>query len=303
MESLDKQQAMLSKEYQRWTADPFNTEFVYEESYSKRVEPFVASSGKDRTLTLSLDIAFGQISVWHMMQFQHGALNLDEYHSDHLTHSVLIDFYRQICRYGAQATDIGGRDKFHHDDFITFARLMALGWKDHAEYFAQTAVKMDDLELVLDFLEYETLPLPLEWVSFLLMRDWSGVKWPLDCDPVILGEMGPYGDLLTVWRDPDLKVFEKALIAAADQHVKDCGRDDILFPITKDQYWLWPVELLAICQARRLVGLPLPQLEHPLFKQTQMSVLPKVSPAPAPDPRIAAALAIFEGISGNAVAF
>lgn len=301
MGSLDKQKTMLSKEYGRWTSDPFNTSFVYEESYSETVKPFVACPSRDGALHLPM--ALGAISTWHMMQFQHGALNEEEYHNDHLAHSVLLDFYGQICKYGARASKVGGRQKFCHADFITFARLMALGWKDHAQYFAQTAVKMDDMELVSDFLEYESLPLPLEWVSFLLMRDWASVILPLDCDPTILTRMGPYGHLLEVWRDPDLEVFEKALVGAADQHVTDCGRDDVLFPITKDQYWLWPVELFAICQARRLGGLPLPQFQHPLFTQTPLGALPDITQPPVPDPRIATALGIYQEISGHVVTF
>jgi|GEM_PF-3087338 len=77
--------------------------------------------------------------------------------------------------------------------------------------------------------------------------------------------LGPYQSLIDAWNDPD--EFPKQLLKACDYHCEQTFDDPKGYPaFTWMPYNVFPVEILAIQRVRRDLGLPTPEIEHPLLE-------------------------------------
>lgn len=86
-------------------------------------------------------------------------------------------------------------------------------------------------------------------------------------------KLGVYQTLLDAWDSP--KDISKALVDACDFHVKQARGEDGAF--CHMPYDLAPFEILAIQRVRRDLGLPTPEIDHPLL-QTPLARPPEQPP-------------------------
>lgn len=81
-------------------------------------------------------------------------------------------------------------------------------------------------------------------------------------------ELGPYGDVLDAWNDPEQLV--PAMYGICDYHCRNLmqksGRRDPWPPFTDPPFDLMPYEILAINAFRKQLGLESPTLDHPLLE-------------------------------------
>ena len=96
-------------------------------------------------------------------------------------------------------------------------------------------------------------------------------KKPLDFAPDVA--LGVYGKVLDAWDSP--KDFAKALLDACDFHVQQARGEDGEF--CHMPYDLAPFEILAVQRVRRDLGLPTPEIDHPLL-QTPLARPPEQPP-------------------------
>ena len=84
----------------------------------------------------------------------------------------------------------------------------------------------------------------------------------------IPSEWGMYADILTHWHSPEL--LAQAMVAACDYHCQNMtgmgGRKGRYPEFRNPPFDLIPWEILAIQQVRKRLGLPTPELDHPLLK-------------------------------------
>lgn len=298
-DKLEKHKTDLTGYYQEWLSDPSNTTRLRDKSLAAMGQ-FIESDGTEKVKPLYHNLS--AIKYWYLVHGFHNTLAEGELDLENLGQFLFCGFWGLRVCHGLRASGLNPRADFSDKDIVHFSALLAAGWRKQAEQFGQMAHHMRDLDGVPEPLAWSVLPKPQELISILLMRDILQLDWPLMHEPD-MEEMGPYGALLQVWKDPDVRRFTTALDAAAERHVADCGYDDILFPNTDSRFWLWPVELLAVCRAREWQGLPPARPEHPLFHATPLGQLPHPIPVPKPDSRIDTALRLFARLSNGAMPY
>jgi hypothetical protein len=93
-----------------------------------------------------------------------------------------------------------------------------------------------------------------------------------------------FNALFDLWREPDAGALVDVCLAACDFHTQRCAveKDGDWHEFTS---WLWsrtPIEILLLFKLRQLIGLPNPQLDHPLMN-TPLGKLPEKEVTCEPD--------------------
>ena len=104
--------------------------------------------------------------------------------------------------------------------------------------------------------------IPFQPFMFKLYCLWVGEEISFSDD--VADPLGPYQPLIDAWDDED--EFAEALVQACDYHCQESfDRAKGYPPFVWGPYDVYPVEILAIQRVRRDLGLPTPEIDHPLL--------------------------------------
>jgi hypothetical protein len=116
------------------------------------------------------------------------------------------------------------------------------------------------------------------WFCLRLFADWYGLheeRWPDHPFPA-----AEYEELLGAWRSPDASDLCSVLLAICDRHTAECfkwgDKPDKHGDFVDDVYWAWPIEVHMVFRLREDLGLPIPEVDHPLMKTPLGIYLPPV---------------------------
>lgn len=154
----------------------------------------------------------------------------------------------------------------HLDAFAqTLAQLYSLRWLDQAHDFGRWLV-----DGTLAGYCYDAKPMfrnCAPWFFLNLYADRANLKvehWPEHPFPA-----PEYDRLLACWRTTDEAELAGALLAACDRHTHECfGRstsESKQQDFSLDTVMGWPIEVHMIVRLREALGLPNPELDHPLM--------------------------------------
>ncbi|MHB1425943.1 MAG: hypothetical protein ACYC3I_22495 [Gemmataceae bacterium] len=119
---------------------------------------------------------------------------------------------------------------------------------------------------------------PFRPFMFKLYTLWAGVDITFRDD--VPDPIGRYQQLIDSWQDAE--AFPQALRDACDYHCVQCIDDaDLKHDFVWPPYHIFPVEILAIQRIRRDLGLPVPDIHHPLLESPLMQV--PATPPPVHD--------------------
>jgi hypothetical protein len=204
-----------------------------------------------------------------------------------------LDFWRRSVAYRYWALRMGRRGAWILDVANTAAFCLVLGWTEYAvPLFQQLAkdlihggsIAYDDKKKPYHnprgIGDYDDKKKPYfqrrtQYFLIRMVADWQGIVLPslprqADDEPL-------FAALLKHWRSPDLDVLTPLLLAACDRHTHlvMVRKDSPDFETSGDLTYI-PFEILAIFRLRQMLGLPNPQLDHPLMA-TPMGALPPIT--------------------------
>ncbi|WP_284777150.1 hypothetical protein [Agrobacterium sp. lyk4-40-TYG-31] len=191
-------------------------------------------------------------------------------------------------------------------DFVNgLAQVMTVGWKERSELLGRLALRELEKDSILRGKFYggalgqgvTSFGFPYAFMD--IVADWLNVdetstqtEWREKVYEEYAGGYGGWAELVAQWREPDVVVFHRILVKAADYHVAQShdmetkgdkrSRTEKHYEIEPDAYWAFPVLLLMVLRMREWVGLENPgYLNHDLFQMGVFKELPK--PLPWPD--------------------
>ncbi len=136
---------------------------------------------------------------------------------------------------------------------------------------------------------------------FNLYSQFAGL--PLDSALAGLKVREPYDAMLELWRSDDLDSLQGALLAACEYHVARSREHNNkeYFEFCTENFRLQPVEILAVLRMRELLGLVVPQIDHPIMNTPAGALYPttRVEPDPIIEPALKAALMHYEARRKN----
>ncbi|MBO0664597.1 hypothetical protein LQ948_18675 [Jiella sp. MQZ9-1] len=267
------------KDVRAWVNDSFNKELLYDDSVSSLIKPFLADGESQKKL---IPGGFGDISSWYLRLAEDKSLNNTTYPDEELALSGIYTFWYYETAYAIMESDDPAGYLFSITDFTNVSTMLSLGWMNHADRLAETMFDRWDVEEDGNgSISWESLPLYLPWLSVKLYKAWRGLDEVFDFEPRDEQLEGFYPLLKAIF-DPSASTFGEALIEAADFHVMGIGTDDY-DPVRDEEYWLFPVEILAACRIRQQRGLDIPYVEHPLFDATPLGRYHSPLPVPRDD--------------------
>ncbi len=254
------------KDVRAWVSDIFNKELLYDNSVNDSVIPFLSDGKSQKKLIPS---CLRDISSWYLRLAEDKNLNNTIYPDEELGLSGIYTFWHYETAHAIMETDDPAGYRFSMRDFTTVSTMLSLGWMNHANRLAETMLdRWDAQEDGNRSISWESLPQYLPWLTVKLYKLWRGSDEVFDFEPDD-EQLEGFHPLLKALFDPSASVFGKALITAADFHVMGIGTDDY-DPVRDEEYWLFPVEILAACRIRQQRGLDIPYVEHPLFDATPL---------------------------------
>jgi len=118
------------------------------------------------------------------------------------------------------------------------------------------------------------------WFILQLLCDWQGIALHPD-DNAYPDSMSPYNTPLAKWQTPDLAEVDQMVSILADFHLAQSYEHDEASPeFDREDYWLFPYEILTMLRLREFIGLANPaEFSHPLMQQ-RLGQLPPVLDVP-----------------------
>lgn len=168
------------------------------------------------------------------------------------------------------------------------AHLIAVGWREEAELVARLGFQAGEETFMVSFPNHR-----IPWLMLKLTHDWLGAKVEPNGRLRPEDGLGPWQKLFDNWRSEDDVMFAAAFDGAADYHVKQSHQHveeghierpdegpyrDLRFEIEDPNYWIFPVELLAVLRLREWIDLSNPLMTHPLFTVSPLGKLPGEMP-------------------------
>ncbi len=165
---------------------------------------------------------------------------------------------------------------------FTVSQAAVAGWREETELLARVGLAEVN-RLLADGIERSHLA----WFMLELMKDWLGAEADLKT-PFRQAEvdgLGPWEKLLAGWRTHDQSAFAALMHDMAEHHVgqshymiekghkRDPNFSEQRFEVESSEYWLFPVELLAVLRLREWEGLANPPMTHPLFSTSMLGTL------------------------------
>lgn len=122
--------------------------------------------------------------------------------------------------------------------------------------------------------EVWTLQYPLEFFCHCLWLRADG-RIPEDSEVMACG---PYADIFNHWNSPDN--LASAISAACDYHLQRAiePKGYEIHEFNRAPFTLLPVEILALRSVREKLGLPMPEVDHPLLTSPLVTNLPRILP-------------------------
>ena len=161
---------------------------------------------------------------------------------------------------------------------------IALGWLDEAEHLAsmtRTALDREargPYEVFNDAGDRFGLRRTQHFI-LRLVADWKG--WAPPTGPKCAFDEPLFNALIEKWRTTDLDELAALLAAACDRHTHQSRMDafsrNAFYDMRDWELWYDPFEVLSVLRLRDSLGLPNPQVRHPLL-DTPLGVLPPVTP-------------------------
>jgi len=239
----------------RWLKDPRAQEITQEEQHC--IQSYL--QGEDIDLS-SLAIASHHISLRHSYQ---GIVGLMRGEVEALT-DLYQGFYYDYAQ--IKADDVLYQMYTHPDKFfvtsfnqisLALANAITLGCLREAEQLGSCIFRSLDTGQIDD-------QEPARVAPFLtaLYGQWKGLPPRQE-----LTISAPYSAVLEYWQSEETAELEQALLEACEFHIErsqNNSRD--VYEFRKDEYWLYPVEILAVLRLREMRGLASPVLEHPLMQ-------------------------------------
>ncbi|MUZ74913.1 hypothetical protein GOZ90_19680 [Agrobacterium vitis] len=277
-----------------WLLEPFNKNHLLSKPIEKKIQPFL---NDEKTQKKLIPGSFRSISVWYRRQAEDKSLNQTLYPAEELALSGIYTFWYYECAHAVMESDDPAGYRFSMRDFTTVSTMLSLGWMNHAGRLAETMFdRWDEQEDGNGSISWESLPQYLPWLSVKLYKAWRDSDEVFDFEPKDEQLEGFHPLLQTIF-NPSASAFGEALIKAADFHVMGIGTDDY-DPVRDEEYWLFPVEILAACRIRQQRGLDIPYVEHPLFDATPLGRYH--SPLPIPrDEILEKVLPLYAKVTGE----
>ncbi|MGV2105345.1 hypothetical protein ACQZ4X_04660 [Agrobacterium vitis] len=270
MDTVDRKIKKILKDekidVRAWVSDSFNKELLYDDSVNDSVKPFLADGNAQKKL---IPGSLRDISSWYLRLAEDKSLNNTTYPTEELALSGIYTFWYYEAAHAIMESDDPAGYRFSMRDFTNVSTMLSLGWMNHAGRLAETMFdRWDAQEDGNGSISWESLPQYLPWLSVKLYKAWRGSDEMFDFEPKDEQLEGFHPLLQTIF-DPSASAFGEALVKAADFHVMGIGTDDY-DPVRDEEYWLFPVEILAACRIRQQRGLDIPYVEHPLFDATPL---------------------------------
>ena len=119
-----------------------------------------------------------------------------------------------------------------------------------------------------------TLRYPLEFFCHCLWLRADG-RIPEDSEVVACG---PYADIFNHWNNPGN--LAPAIFAACEYHLQQAvePKGYEIHEFNRAPFTLLPVEILALRSVRERLGLPMPEVDHPLLTSPLVTNLPRILP-------------------------
>lgn len=145
---------------------------------------------------------------------------------------------------------------------------LGLGWMGWAIELARGAFAGMDINGFPDLDEQYGRRYRTQHFVLRLVANWQG--WPERNSPQYAYDEPLFNALIEHWRSEDLETVEYLLLAACDRHTHQARQDttkgeffDLAGGSVKD--WYVPFEILSVLRLRQTLGLPNPELDHPLM--------------------------------------
>ena len=295
MKSFRKNLADQQKFARGWISDAGNESRMHSSRFAKILTPFMQD---DQTQKKLVPNAFRSIATWHMRHAMDTNVNEKLFPDERLSLGGLYTFWYQECAHAIMESDDPAGYRLSYRDFIPVCTMLALGWPNHAVRMAETLFDRWDVQKDGNgAVPWETFGEYMPWAAIKLYKAWRDSDEVYEYEPEI-DQLEGFAPMLEKLFDPSARMFGDALAKAADFHVKGCGFDDYDVVKTED-YWFFPVELLAACRIRQLRGLDVIDVSHPLFDATPLGRLHDPLPVPR-DETLSKVLPLFaKGIGGN----
>ncbi|MBO0664582.1 hypothetical protein LQ948_18715 [Jiella sp. MQZ9-1] len=262
-----------------WILEPFNKNHLFSKPIERKIKPFLNDGQMQKKL---IPGSFQSISFWYRRQADNKSLNQTLYPDEELALSGIYTFWHYETACAIMESDDPAGYRFSITDFTNVSTMLSLGWMNHADRLAATMLdRWDVQEDGNGSVSWESLPQYLPWLSVKLYKAWRGSDEVFDFEPRDEQLEGFYPLLKAIF-DPSASTFGEALIEAADFHVMGIGTDDY-DPVRDEDYWLFPVEILAACRIRQQRCLDIPYVEHPLFDATPLGRYHSPLPVPRDD--------------------
>jgi predicted DNA-binding WGR domain protein len=232
-----------------WTAD---------RRFPQQREEFLASFGSPRRLeyiTASLDT----LALHNRMRGAVRVLEGDEGGWSLLRAGALYDYHhtrislRHFGRIDDGQMTGGGMEGL--DWALLLSQALGLGETAVAEWCGRAALRHPrafDIGHPL---------LPLQPFLIRLYALWKQAR--LDDERFPQAKLGVYREVLDAWHDEGR--LAAALVRACDYHARQARRDEVLSEFTHFPADLFPAEILAVYRVRRDLGLPTPEVQHPIL--------------------------------------
>lgn len=242
-----------------WVAMPDNKERMLD----KQIRDIGQKMGSaDPAQTVGLGSSLKHISVWEAKNGALAVLNEDSGGWLRLAKAAVYHFWG--CRivlffYDADTRSPKPPRENYNRAALCFAQLLALGYKDEASWIGERLARG-----LSDGAFFEWLP-DEQFSPFVvcLYRLWHGESPDegFSREPNIEA----YRQIVDSWSTGG-DALKNGLLSACDYHMQriDYSKDDHEF--YNEVYAAFPLEILAIEQIRKGLGMETPQVEHPLMK-------------------------------------
>lgn len=157
---------------------------------------------------------------------------------------------------------------------ILLGQLTSLSWFEQATELAGAMLRNLDIQGFYDAGDYSHRR--TQHFVLRLVGSWQG--WPERNEPACAYDEPLFNALIEHWRTTDLELIQHLLLVACDRHTHQARPDtstrhyDLSWPDAEYD----PFEILSVLRLRETLGLPNPELDHPLMN-TPLGKLPEPS--------------------------
>ena len=171
-------------------------------------------------------------------------------------------------------------------DARSIGELLAItavtGWKDQFELMARLSFKHLN-----DFIG-DGFGVDFKWFMLLIAKDYLNAHIELESayNPLKGGNINPlWRNIIANWREENADKFNQMMSDMADYHLSQSayGSANKIYEFEDSNYWLFPIEILAVLRMREWANIANPPLTHPLFANSKLTSLQPTPPWPKDD--------------------